>query len=250
MNKEENILYKRFIELANICYYKNIPVFSDFLDLNEQTIFLSCIKELPSIKFILDGGYSTAERKIVCFLPIEMEHDYLPVKGIKIEPVNARFADKCSHRDYLGSIMNQGIERSKIGDLVINDDICYVLCKDSVFEYITGQLLSVKHTRIKCSEASIESIEGNITFDVISGTVASLRLDSVLTVAFRESREHMKNYILSEKVFVNGKCITRTDYALKEADIVSVRGLGKFQFDSAGNTTRKGRIYIKIKKYS
>lgn len=250
MNKEENILYKRFIELANTCYYKNIPVFSDFLDLNEQTVFLGCIKELPPIRFLLDGDYKTAERKIVCFLPIEMEHNRLPAKVIKIEPANAKFAGKCSHRDYLGSIMNLGIDRSKIGDLVINDDTCYVLCKDGIFEYITDQLSTIRHTKIKCSEASFEDIAGNITYDVISGTVASVRLDSVLTVAFKESREHMKNYILAERVFVNGKCITRPDFVLQEEDIVSVRGLGKFQFDSVGNETRKGRIYVKIKKYS
>ncbi len=250
MNKEENILYKRFIELANTCYYKNIPVFSDFLDLNEQTVFLSCVKELPSVKYILDGGYKTAERKIVCFLPIEMEHSYLPARVIKIEPVNTKFADKCSHRDFLGSIMNLGIERSKIGDLVVHDNICYLLCKDNIFDYIIDGLFTVKHTRVKCSEADLADIEGSITFDIMSGTVASVRLDSVLTVAFKESREHMKNFILGERVFVNGKCIMRPDYVLQENDIVSVRGLGKFQFDSVGNETKKGRIYVKVKKYS
>ncbi len=250
MNKEESIIYKRFIELANTCYFRNTPVFSDFLDLNEQTVFLSCIKELPPVNFKLDGGYNTAERKIVCFLPIETEHYFLPARVIKIEPAHAKFAGKCSHRDYLGSIMNLGIDRSKIGDLVLHDDVCYVLCKDSIYEYISDQLSTVRHTKVVCSEASFEDVEGNITYDIISGTVASIRLDSILTVAFKESREHMKNYILAEKVFVNGKCITRTDFILKEEDIVSVRGLGKFQFDSVGNETRKGRIYVKVKKYS
>ncbi len=248
MNKED-ILHKRFIELANICCYKNIPVFSDFLDLNEQTIFLGCIKELPLVNYRLDGGFDTAERKIVCFIPIDMENYSIPVRVIKVEPVNSKYAEKCSHRDYLGSVMNLGLDRSKFGDFVVSDDICYILCMDNIFEYVCDNLITVKHTRVQCSEAEIADVTAGIKYDIISGTVASVRLDSVLSIAFRESREHMKNYINAEKVFVNGKCITRPDFALKEGDIVSARGLGKFLFVSTGNETRKGRLYIKVKKY-
>lgn len=249
MNKEENILYKRFIELANTCYYRSMPVFSDFLDLNEQTVFLNSTRELPPVKYVLDGGYSMAERKVVCFLPMEMKDYVLPVKAMKIEPANIKFAEKCTHRDFLGSIMNLGIDRCKIGDLIVNDGVCYVLCTEGIFDYISGQLVTVRHTKITCSEYDIGSIEGNINFEAVNGTVASVRLDSVLTVVFKESREHMKKYICSEKVFVNGKCIVRPDYFLQEGDIVSVRGIGKFRFDSVGNETRKGRVYIRANKY-
>ena len=197
----------------------------------------------------MDGGYSTAERKIVCFLPMESEEYILPVKAIKIAPVNIKFAEKCTHRDFLGSIMNLGIDRSKLGDLIVKDGVCYALCVNNIYNYVFENVVTVRHTKVICSEYKMEDIEGNISFETVKGTVASVRLDSVLAVAFKESREHMKNYICAEKVFINGKCVSRPDASMQEGDIISVRGIGKFQFDSVGNETRKGRLYIKIKKY-
>ena len=249
MNKEENIIYKRFIELADICYYRDTPVFSDFLDLNEQTVFLGCLKELPSIRYRLDGGFAMAERKIVCFLPINQNEYSLPVKVIKIEPVNIKFAGECTHRDYLGAIMNLGIERSKTGDLIVDGKTCFCICKTEISDYISENLDMVKHTKVKCSDVSLDDIEGSIRYETVNGTVASVRLDSILSVAFKESREHMKNYILSEKVFVNGKCTIKTDYVPVEGDIISVRGTGKLLFEGTGNETKKGRLYVKIKRY-
>jgi sulfate adenylyltransferase len=36
---------------------------------------------------------------------------------------------------------------------------------------------------------------------------------------------------------------------LKPGDIISIKGYGKYIFDSVGNETRKGRTYINLKKY-
>ena len=51
------------------------------------------------------------------------------------------------------------------------------------------------------------------------------------------------------KVFVNGKLITSNGYQVKEGDLISVRGLGKFRFEEAGKITKKNRISVTIQKY-
>lgn len=118
MDKEEQLLKKRIMELAALCYQRDIPSYTDFLNLNEQTVFHSIERSLPPVRYLITGGYEPAERKIVCFLPsYEEDATNLPISILKVEPVNARFAEGLTHRDYLGALMNLGIERGMVGTL-------------------------------------------------------------------------------------------------------------------------------------
>ncbi len=104
MEKEEQLLRRRLEELAGTSYQRDIPLYSDFLNLNEQTIFLSMMSSLP-VACRLEGGYDLAERKIVCFLPVrEQDLAKPPICVIKIAPTAPKFARPCTHRDYLGAI--------------------------------------------------------------------------------------------------------------------------------------------------
>ena len=103
MDKEEQLLKKRIMELAALCYQRDIPSYTDFLNLNEQTVFHSLERSLPPVRFLMTGGYEPAERKIVCFLPsYEEDTTNLPISILKVEPVHARFVEELTHRDYLG----------------------------------------------------------------------------------------------------------------------------------------------------
>ena len=86
-------------------------------------------------------------------------------------------------------------------------------------------------------------------FEEIRGTVASVRLDSLLPLAFSSSRTRLSGLIEGAKVFVNGRLVTSNGYQVQEGDIISVRGMGKFRYDGAGQRTRKNRIYVVIHKY-
>ncbi len=66
-DKDEQLLKKRISELAALCYQRDIRSYTDFLTLNEQTIFHSMKRTLPPVTWLMGGGYETAERKIVCF---------------------------------------------------------------------------------------------------------------------------------------------------------------------------------------
>ena len=59
----------------------------------------------------------------------------------------------------------------------------------------------------------------------------------------------MISYIESGKVFINGKSVVSNGYVLKEGDIVSVRGKGKFQFHSVTSKTKKNRSHVILYKY-
>lgn len=70
MNKEEQMLQKRLLELSSIAYQRDIVTFSDFLNLNELHILQSIPKNELSTRYELFGGYEYVERQMVAFLPV------------------------------------------------------------------------------------------------------------------------------------------------------------------------------------
>ena len=113
-SSDEKLICNRFIEAANNCYNRNIPIATDFLDLHKQTLFNSIMKSLPPVHHLVMGGYDLAERKIIQFLPYEDYKTDLPYSIIKISPVHDKFCENLTHRDYLGAILNLGIARERV----------------------------------------------------------------------------------------------------------------------------------------
>lgn len=249
MDKEELILINRLKELANASFQRGIPMFSDFLNMNEQTIFKREISKMPPVSFEALGGYNLAERRIIAFKPLDVDYDiYPPIVSIYIKPLNAKFSGQLTHRDFLGAILNLGIERSKVGDIVIQNQDAYLFCMEKMSTFIMDNLTRIKHTPVIC-----ELKEFNETlclkYEEISGSISSIRLDSVLALCFGSSRSSIISNIEEGKVFVNAKLITTNSYNLKENDIISVRGLGKFKYIGTSGITKKGRYIATIQKY-
>lgn len=259
--KEEFFFRRHIIELAKKAYHREQCVYTDFLNINEISIFHSMGQELPPIPYSFWGGFSTAERNKVCFhgnleggrqdvSGTELHHieDY-PIDCIHLYPSHIKFAEDLSHRDYLGALMNLGIERTKIGDIKINDKEAYIYMDRSISAYIMEQVEKIRHTNVKAEIIDTGDVITTQEYQEIKGSVMSVRLDSVISTAFQSSRNSITDYINKERVFVNGRLITSNSYNLVEGDIISVRGLGKFKYESKGQLTKKGRISITIQKY-
>lgn len=250
MTKEEQILSKHLLDLAQMAYQRDYTVFSDFLNLNEQNVFLSIVEQLPPVTYVLDGGYPLAERKQVCFSPIGAGlFAQAPLCILKIEPRSIKFAESLTHRDYLGAILNLGIVRGKIGDLILENEVCKVICVDEIGGYIAEHLERIRHTSVHCEKMRMEKLDYMPKIKEIKGSVASERLDAVIGLAFRASRTKMTGLIAGEKVFVNGKMICSNCYNLKKGDIISVRGFGKFLYYGMENQSKKGRYFVRLGIY-
>lgn len=248
MNKEETMLKKRLVELSNMAYHRDIVVFSDFLNLNELNILHTIPKDMLPARYETWGGYDLSERQMAAFLPDALCFAY-PVKVIVIKPVNRRFSEELSHRDYLGSLMNLGIERCKFGDILTDGDTASVFVKEEIADYIADNLLRIRHTQVAASVEDTGDIVYTPRYEAVKGTVPSVRLDTVLAVAYPLSRSRLVTFIEGGKVFVNGKLITSNGYSLKEGDIISVRGTGRIVFDGVLSETKKGRYMISVRKY-
>jgi len=251
--KEELILLRRLTDLANTAHARGINVFSDFLKLNELNLFLSLKNELPFIKYFAYGGYSDAERKILCFCGDDYtseEEIEFPISCVQIEPVNHKFSDSLSHRDFLGAVLNLGLDRCKIGDILVDNNIGYLLVHSQVSEFVRDQISRVKHTNVQSTIVDQKDFDYKPNLREICGTVSSVRLDSILAVAFHSSRSSLAGLIEGGKVSVGGKIILSNSYVLKEQDIVSVRGYGKFIYTGTSYQTKKGRLQVKLLLYT
>lgn len=257
MNRD--IISNRFKDLANMAYLKGIPVFTDFLDLKEQTKYIEFIsdKNMPPIDTILNGGIffldketDFLERKMAVFFPKNLSYDIsFPISIIEIKPLNLKFADSLNHRDFLGALMNLGIERQLLGDILIKDNMAYVFAVKRMAEFICESLIKIKHTSVTAKSCDKYTFDYAPSYKEEKGSVASQRIDGVIAFAFNMSRNDAVTLISSGKVFVNSVEIISKSHTLKYGDIVSVRGKGRFIFDEITATTKKGRYYIKIRKY-
>ncbi|MCQ2506558.1 MAG: YlmH/Sll1252 family protein [Lachnospiraceae bacterium] len=250
----EQIFNNHIHDLSSASYRRNVLMHTDFLAQDELAEFKKLVPKLENKRYVIFGGYEYAERALVIFLPdYEEEFDndgsnHL-IDCLKIEPVNAKFADELSHRDYLGALMNLGIERRVIGDIVISENKAYLFCLPIMTDFIKDNLQKVKHTMIKISDGDAKEIVLEQRFEHIIGSVASERLDAIVSFVYKLSRGNAQKLIDAEKVFVNGMVVTSAGKDLKPEDRVSVRGYGKFIYKGYENTTRKGRLYMSVDKF-
>ncbi len=250
MNKEESIFQKHLLDLSNQAYQREIVVFSDFLNLNELNILHTTPKYLFPARYETFGGYGFSERQIAAFLPDALSYKYTcPVQALEISPAQAKFAEELNHRDYLGALMNLGLERCKIGDILVEEKSALVFVKEEFAAYICDNLSKIRHTTVRTSLKALDNIDWCPAFKQIKGTVPSVRLDTVLSVAYPLSRSRLTGYIAAAKVFVNGKLTTSNGYHLKEGDIISVRGVGRIRYDGILSETKKGRYFISVAKF-
>ncbi len=249
MQKDEFFL-KRIRELANLSYQRDIVTFSDFLNLNEQNIVHNHKNQMPGVITESFGGYGQAERQMIAFHPGALSFTWeYPITCLKIEPRAIKFSEALTHRDYLGAILNLGIDRSVIGDILIQDRSAWVFCQDKIADYLMENITRIRHTTVQVSLADNPHSIPEPSFQPVNGTCASVRLDSLIALAFQSSRSSMVSFIENGQVFVNGKLITSNGYEPKEGDIISVRGKGRFRFDAISGHTKKGKTSVRLLRY-
>lgn len=242
MNEEAAYIAKRFLDLSRQANRKGIVTFSDFLAVNEQLILQQNREKLES-EYRMSGGYEYAERQMVAFIPDALfyEWDY-PMQCVRIRPAYPKFAEKLTHRDVLGALMSLGIERSKIGDLIVKDTVMFFFAKEEIVPYILDQLTSIRHTVVTLEVEPGSRIDYQPHFIEKEAIVTSNRLDAVIAAICRFSRSESLRMIQEGKIFVNGAESLHNTYYCKQGDLLSIRGFGKVRFGETLGVTKKDRI--------
>lgn len=237
---------KRFREMAERAWSRNIPLFTDFLDLNSQSILRKNLRTLPPVDVELYGGTEGCER---CIAGFGAEKEIFPLTCLQVVPVNQRFSEKLSHRDFLGALMNLGFDRDLIGDIVIREKEAWVFCMERIADYIVDQLTQVRKTSVRCLKG-VKPPEGELYHTIPKMVqLSSVRLDALVAHAFDMSRSDAQDMILGGKVFLSGLMTLKTDEVPEDGQIVSVRGCGRFRCHESASRSKKGKLNIPVDIY-
>jgi RNA-binding protein YlmH len=250
MEKDQSLTKKRFFELCERAEKSSRFTFTGFLNMEEQSLLLSMKKELP-LPFTLFGGMEDCERRVARF-GSEDAFGYaepFPIACVGISAVAARFGAELSHRDVLGSILGLGVERSILGDIAVKGESAFAFCLASMAGYVAENLTRVGRQGVKCAllEHPPEGPLYSLSEQKIQ--ISSERIDAVVAKAYNLSREDSAELFLKEKVYIDAALCKNSSRTLKEGEIVSVRGFGRFVYRGTTGTTKKGRLNAIIEKY-
>lgn len=249
--KEEAFFKKRIEELCETCRNRGIPTHSLFLNAEEQAVLQTMHLQTGDVQQVLSGGFEGAERRIVCFLPPYLKNIPDSVFSfLALSPSSPKFAETLSHRDFLGALMHLSIRREMIGDILVPEQTAYVIALSKVSAYIRENLHMVRHTPVIAEEVSSEQLCPGVNTEEYDVNTASLRIDAILGAVYRISRSRAKELVMTGRVFVNSSLQSGADRTLKEGDILSVRGRGRFRLLPGVRTTRNGRLFVRIELYS
>lgn len=242
---------KRLMELSDRSYQNNICVFSDFLDLAAQQDLKEVEGKLSPCGFRLWGGFDGSERVMAGFGTEEVlgYEEPFPIAFLLVRPVAEKFAEDLSHRDFLGALMNLGLERDRIGDLVLSGDRCVIVCCEPIADFICTELGRVRHTPVVCRRIDAFPDEYVPRREEVRAVVSSVRLDAIVAKAANLSRGKAAELFTSGKIQVNGRETGNVSYTPKPGDTISMRGYGKIRFTGAGGETKKGRIVVTYEKF-
>ncbi len=223
---------------------------TDFL--NPQEIVMACeiLHTVRDIQYVVSGGYDEAERKLITIFP-----EYLEGYGVEIpiavfEIKGTSPFEKLNHRDYLGAILGLGLKREKIGDIIVHNEISQVIVHESLKDYIFYNLNKVGNVSVKIKELEISDIiPPKIEYKEIRGNVSSLRLDAILSLAYKISRSEAQELISKERVSVNWKNTTKSAQDVTEGNIISVKGKGRVKIAAIEGKTKSDRIVVSVHKF-
>lgn len=247
----EELLKKRFRELAQKCYQNNQYTFTGFLGMADLSCFYEMEREISYISYKIWGGSELCERVMIRFggaAELGYEEEF-PIVCIEVKPLAAKFADALTHRDFLGALMNLGIERSTLGDILIVDHVGYVFCMESMADFIVENLAKVKHTSVSASRTKEIPTYRQSDMLEMKIQISSQRIDGVLAKVYGSSRSGAIGLFRQKKVFVNGRLCENNSQILKSGDVVSVRGYGKFEYSGQLGISKKGKISAGIRCY-
>lgn len=252
MQAEEELLKKRFCQLADKAEEECRYLYTGFLNLAEQSLLqrtaLACF---PGIPYRIWGGYPGAERQLAALGGPELfgfEPEF-PLVCLAIAPLQVKFADSLNHRDFLGAVLNLGVNRNTLGDILVAENTGYLFCLDSMAEYISENLSRVKHTTVSCQRVEGPPGKAGQSFRELSLVIASERLDALVAAVFKLSRSQSAGLFQEERVFVNGAKANGASLLPKAGDLVSVRGKGRFYYDGAVRDTKKGRKGVAVRLF-
>lgn len=255
--EEERLLVAKALDKLEFAETKNKITNTDFLDMHQKSLLQKLVSSIRCDNYLFLGGSKEPERTVLIFYPNKfdkeiVERNYNNIMGVVEILLPNDLKGRYTHRDYLGGLMKLGIKREKIGDIVVFDEGANIIVLNEIINFVKENLSSL--TRFSKSTIQIKKIEElhiqEANTEEIQIIVSSLRLDNIVSELARTSRTKAEEVISSGRIFVNFENIMKESKILKEEDIITIRGKGRFRIIEILGNTKKGRFIVKVEKYT
>ena len=247
---EDKLLLAKVWDKINAGVQRNIMASTGFLTPRELQMCRYLFGDLPGLTAF--GGYDGAERQLLVYLPDYLDGSALQEEDGPVNCIHGTFheSETVSHRDLLGALMGAGIGRETVGDILVGNGCCDFFVTAEIAAYVEQNFDSAGRTRLRLERIGLAEVSvPEAETKEIKDTLASLRLDSVISSGFRIGRSSASDYVSAGRVAIDGLPCEKPDKAITEGTTISVRGLGKIKLTTVNGQTKKGRISVVIHRY-
>ena len=247
---EDRMLLAKVWDKINAGIRREIPASTCFLSPRELEMTRFLFGQVQGLTAF--GGYEDAERKMLVYLPDYLEDSWLMEDDSPVVSLRATYfeEDTLSHRDFLGALMGAGIGRETVGDICVGKGSCDFFVTVEIAPYVLQNFTSAGRTKLHVEAIPLEQVQiPEAETKEIKDTLASLRLDSVISSGFRISRNLAAQHVAAGRAAIDGLPCEKPDKAISEGAKISVRGLGKIKLRNVNGQTKKGRISVVIDRY-
>jgi len=254
---EDKLLISKMLDKIELSKTKNRIEYTDFLDVYQKHLLEKILKQEHIENYVVSGGSEDTERNTIVFYPEKLKDvttlnykKILPIVCIRIELPKEMYG-KYSHRDYLGGLIKLGIKREKIGDIFVFEDGADILILDEISKFILSNISNLtRFSKSKIEKISLGNIrKKQVNKQEIRIIVSSMRLDCIISELLKTSRGKAEEIIKEQRVFVNFENIDKLTKQIKEKDLITVRGKGRFQIAQIEGMTRNDRIKLVVNQY-
>jgi RNA-binding protein YlmH len=224
---------------------------TDFLDPRQAYILTTLANRHPDVQLRLDGGYPGAERKRAIIAPdyMVLDEEDMGIRVLAVTSDDAKMAE-LDHSDYMGALLALGMKRDKIGDIHAGAAGCHCLVAEEAADYLRLHLTQVGRVGVHTEVLPLDKLAVMETkLQELQLSVASMRLDGIVSDVFRLSRAKAVVPIQAGRCRVNWKPESNPSVPLKAGDVVSMQGFGRFKVLEVGGVTKSGRMRVKVGKY-
>lgn len=232
---------RQILDKIEIVMNNHIVESTDFLDPYSRLLAKSILNRFGEIGYLEQGGMEDLERQIITIYP---DYYYLENKDLNIMALRLRGnIENLCHKDFLGSILGLGINRSKIGDILLHKDYVDIIVKKEIGDFIIFNLERVGNNKVSVEEIDLVDLSpAKSPYKEIQKTLSSYRLDVYISGTYNLSRQESTSLIKCGNVKVNWEPIDRVAKELEVGDVISIKGYGRSIFHSIEGLSKKGRI--------
>ncbi len=239
---------------------KGSMTFTHFMDPHQRSVARHFLVE-SGYRCLFEGGYENAERVVALFsspwdsweahAPDKLRNlSNYPLSLVEVVYKKNAYSEALTHRDYLGALMNLGVKREVLGDILIQGGGAQIIVLDEMAPFLENQLTRVGRMSVEAHRIPFDQLAPPVhRTEEKTVTVPSMRLDAIVAEGFNLSRSEAARYIEAGKVYLMFEECLSGSKAVEEGQIISLRGMGRILLYKVGGQSKKNRLFVTLKKY-